>query len=111
MVMIGYEAGTKAYHAYNSVEKKLVVTRDVLFEKEKSWNWSSAEPAEPISDEMFHVVYADDQVAGSNVAADTDVTRSGDDVSSSCTEAGTLAGLARPRPGSPGKSLFLTLNL
>jgi hypothetical protein len=36
MVMIGYEAGTKAYRAYNSVNKKLVVTRDVLFEEEKS---------------------------------------------------------------------------
>jgi hypothetical protein len=36
MVMIGYEAGTKAYRAYNPVNKKLVVTRDVLFEEEKS---------------------------------------------------------------------------
>jgi hypothetical protein len=33
-VMIGYEAGTKAYHAYNPVNKKLVVTRNVLFEEE-----------------------------------------------------------------------------
>jgi transposase InsO family protein len=36
MVMIGYEAGTKAYRAYNPVNKKLVVTRDILFEEEKS---------------------------------------------------------------------------
>jgi hypothetical protein len=60
MVMIGYEAGTKAYRAYNPVNKKLVVTREVLFEEEKSWNWSSAEPAEIISDEIFNVIYNDD---------------------------------------------------
>jgi hypothetical protein len=36
MVMIGYEAGTKAYRAYNPVNKKLVITRDVFFEEEKS---------------------------------------------------------------------------
>jgi hypothetical protein len=34
MVMIGYEAGTKAYRVCNPVNKKLVVTRDVLFEEE-----------------------------------------------------------------------------
>jgi hypothetical protein len=83
------------------VNKKLVVTRDVLFEEEKSWNWSSAEPVQSISDEIFHVVYVDDQVAGSNVAADTGITRSDDDASSPQTEAGTSAGSSRLRPGSP----------
>jgi hypothetical protein len=60
MVMIGYEAGMKAYRAYNPMNKKLVVTRDVLFEKEKSWNWSSVKPAKTISDEIFNVIYNDD---------------------------------------------------
>jgi hypothetical protein len=36
MVMLGYEAGTKVYHAYNPVNKKLVVTRDVIFDEKKS---------------------------------------------------------------------------
>jgi hypothetical protein len=71
MVMIGYEAGTKAYHAYNPVDKKLIVTRDVLFEEEKSWNWSSVEPVKPISNEIFTVVYnnlhADDQDTGRDI--------------------------------------------
>jgi hypothetical protein len=60
MVIIGSEAGTKAYRAYNLVNKKLVVTREVLFEEEKSWNWSSVEPAKIISDEIFNVIYNDD---------------------------------------------------
>jgi hypothetical protein len=74
MVMIGYEAGTKAYRAYNPVNKKLVVTRDVLFEEEKSWNWSSVEPVHSISDEIFNVVYADDQEAGTHVEAETEIS-------------------------------------
>jgi hypothetical protein len=79
MVMIEYEAGTRAYRAYNPVNKKLVVTRDVLFKKEKSWNWSSVEPVQSISDEIFTVVYidsyADDQGAESHVATDTHLGR------------------------------------
>jgi hypothetical protein len=59
MVMIGYEAGTKAYHAYNPVNRKLVVTRDVIFYEKKSWNWSSVELVELILDEIFTIIYAD----------------------------------------------------
>jgi hypothetical protein len=48
MVMIGYEAGTKAYRAYNLVNKKLVVTRDVLFEEAAArvWEEGNAKVAE-----------------------------------------------------------------
>jgi hypothetical protein len=35
MVMIGYEAGTKTYRAYNPVNKKLVVRCDVIFDEKK----------------------------------------------------------------------------
>jgi hypothetical protein len=104
MVMIGYEAGTKAYRAYNPVNKKFVVTRDILFEEEKSWNLSSAEPVHSISNEIFNIVYVDDLEARSDVAAETDVTGSDDHVSSPRSEAGTSVGStgsARPRPGSP----------
>jgi transposase InsO family protein len=75
MVMIGYEAGSKAYRAYNPMNKKLVVTRDVVFEEEKSWNWGSAEPVQSISDEIFTVVYsdshADDQETASRGVTDS----------------------------------------
>jgi hypothetical protein len=88
MVMIGYEAGTKAYCAYNPVNKKLVVTRDVLFEEEKSWNRSSAEPVEPILNEIFTVVYSDDLHADNQHTlfhddADHDDTNSSPEASSS----------------------------
>jgi hypothetical protein len=72
MVMIGYEAGTKAYRAYNPMNKKLVVTRDVIFDEKKSWNWSSVKSVELISDEISTVVYADDQDAGTHVVLDAE---------------------------------------
>jgi hypothetical protein len=64
------------------VNKKLVVTRDVFFEEEKSWNWISVEPVQPISYEIFTVVYnevqhADDQGARSCDDMDADATSSG----------------------------------
>jgi hypothetical protein len=100
MVMIGYEAGTKAYRAYNPVNKKLVVTRDVFFEEEKSWNWSSAEPVEQILDKIFTVVYSDDlhgddQGVGTHVAADTEDTNSGPKAASPSSALHTEDGASR----------------
>lgn len=59
MVFIGYEEGAKCYRVYNPMTKKLQVTRDVLFEESRPWNWdepdtSAAMPAPP----TFTVVYA-----------------------------------------------------
>jgi hypothetical protein len=108
MVMIGYEAGTKAYRAYNPVNKKLVVIRDVIFDEKKSWNWSSTEPVELISDEIFTVVYADDQGVGTHIAADAEDTIFGPEATSSGggdlsphTEAGGSGCSASPRPNGP----------
>jgi flagellar basal body L-ring protein FlgH len=113
MVMIGYEAGTKAYRAYNPVNKKLVVTRDVLFEEEKSWNWSSAEPVQSISDEIFTVVYsdlrADDQGdADTHVTANSEAARADEsmDISRASSARTALPGAGKPdsstnaRPGA-----------
>jgi transposase InsO family protein len=83
MVMIGYEAGTKAYRAYNPVNKKLVVIRDGIFDEKKSWNWSSAEPVELILDEIFTIVYADDQGVGTHVGANVEDMISGPEATSS----------------------------
>jgi hypothetical protein len=100
MVMIGYEAGTKAYRAYNPVNKKLVVTRNVLFEEEKSWNWSSTEPVEPISNEIFTVVYND------NLHADNQHIVPRDDADQDGMNSGPVAYLSlRTEDGaSPGVS-------
>jgi hypothetical protein len=43
MVMIGYEAGSKAYRAYDPVVNRVHVTRDVVFEEGVAWEWSSTD--------------------------------------------------------------------
>lgn len=39
MVFLGYEEGSKAYRVFDPVLKKLHITRDVVFEEEKQWEW------------------------------------------------------------------------
>jgi transposase InsO family protein len=40
MVFIGYEPGSKAYRLYNPVADRVVVSRDVVFEEGRAWNWT-----------------------------------------------------------------------
>jgi len=39
MVFVGYETGTKGYRVCDPVTKKLQISRDVIFEESKGWNW------------------------------------------------------------------------
>ncbi|KAK1618802.1 hypothetical protein QYE76_024319 [Lolium multiflorum] len=45
MIFVGYEVGSKCYRVYNPATKKVQVTRDVLFEENRQWDWST--PAAP----------------------------------------------------------------
>jgi hypothetical protein len=38
MIFISYEPGSKAYRVYDSVSKKVHVTRDVVFDEQVQWN-------------------------------------------------------------------------
>jgi len=40
MVFIGYETGTKGYRVYDPVAKKLHISRDVIFEEGRAWDWN-----------------------------------------------------------------------
>jgi hypothetical protein len=42
MIFVGYERGTKAYRAYDLVTK-VTITRDVVFDEDAQWDWSSSE--------------------------------------------------------------------
>ncbi|GJR08472.1 retrovirus-related pol polyprotein from transposon TNT 1-94 [Tanacetum coccineum] len=42
-VFIGYEKHSKVYKLYNPITRKVVVSRDVEFEEEESWDWSIKE--------------------------------------------------------------------
>jgi hypothetical protein len=49
MVMIGYEHGSKACRLYDPARKRLVVSRDVIFDESTSWDWGSTAEARPRS--------------------------------------------------------------
>ena len=40
MVFIGYELGTMGYKCFDSVNFKVIISRDVIFEEGEKWNWS-----------------------------------------------------------------------
>ena len=39
MIFIGYEKGVKGYRTFNPFSQTIPITRDAVFEEEKSWNW------------------------------------------------------------------------
>ncbi|WVZ52426.1 hypothetical protein U9M48_003481 [Paspalum notatum var. saurae] len=42
MVLLGYEAGSKAYRMYDPVERRVVISRDVVFNESASWDWTES---------------------------------------------------------------------
>ena len=55
MVFVGYEPGSKGYRVYDPVSGRLHVTRDVVFDEAKGWNW--ADSGESAAPETFTVEY------------------------------------------------------
>jgi hypothetical protein len=56
MVFIGYEPGSKAWRFYNPTTRRVHVSRDVVFEEERPWNWGDGE--EPgVDDNTFNVEF------------------------------------------------------
>ncbi|CAA0806954.1 Uncharacterized mitochondrial protein AtMg00300 [Striga hermonthica] len=70
MVFVGYEDGAKPYRVYNPSTKRLHITRDVIFEEERQWDWakSGVELEQP---REFVVIYNNDEekVCGSPSAS------------------------------------------
>jgi len=44
LVHLGTEPGSKAYRLLDPVNRKIVVSRDVVFDEEKGWDWNHNEP-------------------------------------------------------------------
>nr|GEY30883.1 retrovirus-related Pol polyprotein from transposon TNT 1-94 [Tanacetum cinerariifolium] len=40
-IFIGYDERTKAFRLYDHIEKKVIVSRDVFVNKERTWDWSN----------------------------------------------------------------------
>ena len=41
LVHLGTEPGSKAYRMYNPTTRKIIVSRDVIFDESKMWNWKN----------------------------------------------------------------------
>lgn len=58
MVFVGYEAGTKGYRLYNLTTQRVHISRDAVFEEERSWDWGADKGAGPNDDfDSFTVEY------------------------------------------------------
>ena len=40
-IFVGYCEASKAYKLYNPIKKKVIVSRDVIFNEEASWEWKN----------------------------------------------------------------------
>jgi hypothetical protein len=49
-VLLGVSEESKAYKLYNPIERKIIVSRDVVFEEDKGWNWHEKESVKQIDD-------------------------------------------------------------
>ena len=47
MIFVGYEPGMKGYRAYDPATGRVVITRDVVFDENACWDWSS--PDSPVN--------------------------------------------------------------
>ena len=57
MVFIGYESGTKGYRVFDPSTKKLVISRDVIFDEQQPWDWTSAVESTEQPTDSFIVHY------------------------------------------------------
>ena len=49
-VFLGVSEASKAYKLFNPLTKKIVTSRDVIFDEESTWNWNGQQPTQVIFD-------------------------------------------------------------
>lgn len=57
LVHLGTEPGSKAYRLFDPNTRKLVVSRDVVFDEEKGWTWSNMSSEVSTDPGMFKIVF------------------------------------------------------
>ena len=105
MVFIGYEKGTKGYQVYDPLAKKLHISRDVIFEEARAWDWKEKARHDPVAsvfDVEFYTVAGPGTVIGNEAAQPADQDQGSPAQGQWSVNTGSDAGsnLATP-PGSP----------
>lgn len=62
MILVGYSESSKAYKLYNLVTKKVVVSRDVIFDESKEWN----EPLGEITKDHIQIINEEETTTQDN---------------------------------------------
>ncbi|KAA0058989.1 integrase [Cucumis melo var. makuwa] len=81
-IMVGYSENSKAYRLYNPVSRKIIISRDVIFNEDESWNWNDDvdEAKSP-----FHVNIDENKVAQELEQAEIQAVESASSSTSSST--------------------------
>jgi transposase InsO family protein len=71
MVFIGYEPGAKAYWVYDTVTRRVQVSRDIIFDENRPWDWSATmvDAAARTSDFIMECSIMEEHVVGQEPAA------------------------------------------
>ena len=111
-IFLGYEPGSKAYRVYDPVKDKLLVTRDVVFDEQRPWDWGGSQSeatgpgAEADTPDMFQVDWGG--TVGNPTADAEDDTGDSSDADLDDTGDSSDADLPVPDeavPGSPALSI------
>ena len=59
VINLGTEPGSKAYRLYDPVTKKIIISRDVVCDENKSWDWSTTMMTTNDEPGTFNLPYID----------------------------------------------------
>lgn len=88
LVHLGIEPRSKAYRLYNPTTKKIIVSRDVIFDEKTCWNWKGADNEVLLSPGMFHMSWGarEDNGSGPYVVSSHEEEEVKEEVAESETE-------------------------
>jgi hypothetical protein len=58
VIFIGYEVGSKAYHCYDPVDQRVIISRDVIFNEARQWCWENVDDDQAGDPEPFTMEYS-----------------------------------------------------
>jgi hypothetical protein len=69
-VHLGLSEESKAYKLYDPIEKKIIISRDVVFDEAHGWDWDDKDKKKTVSTNIEDV--SDDEVTGNTQQGDND---------------------------------------
>lgn len=57
LVHLGIEPGSEAYRLYNPSTRRIVMSRDVIFDEKACWNWKGVDKEEHTESGMFRMTW------------------------------------------------------